>query len=287
MYSSTLLKNTEFAESTMKNLIDFNSKIEFVLTDIDDTLTTEGQLYSNAYQSLWRLHDAGLKVIPITGRPAGWCEMIARFWPVEGVIGENGGFYFRYAANKGESVKKMNRWFYSNESVMTQNRLKLNAIEKEILSEVKGAAISSDQFCRLMDLAVDFSEDVYPLSENDIQRIVNIFKRHGAQAKISSIHVNGWFGDYNKLTTIFRFFKNEFNLDESGVLEKCIFVGDSPNDEPIFAKLRHTFGVANIKKFAGQMKTLPVYISRSAGGDGFTEITNQILSVKNNQGATS
>ena len=62
----------------MKNLKDFNSKIDFVLTDIDDTLTTEGQLHSEAYDSLWKLHDAGLKVIPITGRPAGWCEMIAR-----------------------------------------------------------------------------------------------------------------------------------------------------------------------------------------------------------------
>lgn len=265
----------------MKNLTDFNSKIEFVLTDIDDTLTTEGQLEANAYESLWRLHDAGLKVIPITGRPAGWCEMIARFWPVEGIVGENGGFYFRYAANKGEKIKKMQRWFYADDKVIKHNRTRLAAIEKEILSEVKGSAIASDQFCRVMDLAIDFCEDIPALSPNDVQRIVQIFEKHGAQAKVSSIHVNGWFGDYNKLTTVFQFLKNEFNLNEENILKKCIFVGDSPNDEPMFAKLPHSFGVANIKKFSSQMKTLPTYVSNSAGGDGFSEITDRILAINN------
>ncbi len=265
----------------MKNLTDFNSKIEFVLTDIDDTLTTEGQLEAQSYEALWRLHDAGLKVIPITGRPAGWCEMIARFWPVDGVVGENGGFYFRYAANKGEKNKKMQRWFFTDEKTISQNRARLSIIEKEILAEVKGAAVASDQFCRLMDLAIDFCEDVVPLPEKDVQRIVSIFEKHGAHAKVSSIHVNGWFGNYDKLTTIFQFLKNEFDLSEETALKKCIFVGDSPNDEPLFAKLPHSFGVANIRKFAGKMKTLPAYVAQSEGGAGFTEITNRILKINN------
>ena len=100
----------------MKNLTDFNSKIEFVLTDIDDTITTDGQLEAKAYEALWKLHDAGLKIIPITGRPAGWCEMIARFWPVEGVVGENGGFYFRKYKNHTEKISFMrwsNAWMFA------------------------------------------------------------------------------------------------------------------------------------------------------------------------------
>lgn len=265
----------------MKNLTDFNSKIEFVLTDIDDTLTTEGQLEAKSYEALWRLHDAGLKVIPITGRPAGWCEMIARFWPVDGVVGENGGFYFKYAANKGEKIKKMQRWFYTGENEIKQNRTKLSVIENEILSSVQGSAIASDQFCRIMDLAIDFCEDVNPLSPEDVVKIVEIFHKHGAQAKVSSIHVNGWFGNYDKLTTIFKFLSNEYGLSEEVALSKCIFVGDSPNDEPMFAKLPHSFGVANIRKFASQMKTFPAYVSPSAGGAGFTEITNRILAINN------
>ena len=80
----------------MKHISDFKSSLKFLLTDIDDTLTDEGQLGAEAYEALWDLHKAGVHVVPITGRPAGWCEMIARMWPVSGIVGENGGFYFRY-----------------------------------------------------------------------------------------------------------------------------------------------------------------------------------------------
>ncbi len=261
----------------MKNLNEFKSKIEFVLTDIDDTITTEGQMGNRAYDALWKLHDAGLQIIPITGRPAGWCEMIARFWPVAGVIGENGGFYFRYASEKANSPKKMKRWFFSDEKTIKMNQQKLAVIEKEILKKVSGAAISSDQFCRLMDLAVDFCEDVTPLDVNAIEHIVKIFESHGAQAKVSSIHVNGWFGQYNKLSTTFEFFRKEYGLSESEVLKKAIFVGDSPNDEPMFEKFPNSFGVANIQNFAKQIKTLPAFVAPSKGGEGFAEIAERIL----------
>lgn len=254
----------------MKNLTQFNSKIEFVLTDIDDTITTEGQLRAEAYQALWRLHDSGLKVIPVTGRPAGWCEMIARFWPVAGVVGENGAFYFRYN-------KKMQRWFFSDDKTINLNKQKLANIEKQILSGVPGCAVSSDQFCRLMDLAIDFCEDVTPLDKESIQKIVDIFKKNGAEAKVSSIHVNGWFGNYNKLSTSIHFLKTEMNLTESEILEKCVFIGDSPNDESLFEKFPHSFGVANIQAFLGDMKHLPQYIAPSNGGAGFAEIAERII----------
>ncbi len=262
----------------MKNLTEFSpplkTKIEFVLTDIDDTITTEGQLGAKAYAALWKLHDAGIKVIPITGRPAGWCEMIARFWPVAGIIGENGGFYFRYD-------KKMYRWFFYDAKTINSNKQKLAELEKQILANVPGCAISSDQFCRLMDLAIDFCEDVTPLDKKAVEKIVEIFKQNGAEAKVSSIHVNGWFGDYNKLKTSIHFLKSELNLTEEQILEKCVFVGDSPNDEPMFEKFPHSFGVANIKKFENDMKHLPRYVSEAKGGEGFEQIANRIIELKN------
>jgi 3-deoxy-D-manno-octulosonate 8-phosphate phosphatase KdsC-like HAD superfamily phosphatase len=147
---------------------------------------------------------------------------------------------------------------------------------------VKGSAISSDQFCRLMDLAVDFCEDVSPLSESDVTKIVQIFEKHGAHAKVSSIHVNGWYGDYDKLSTSFKFLKNEFGLSEEDILNKCIFVGDSPNDEPMFSKFPHSFGVANILKFTSRMKHLPAYVSAKPGGEGFSEIADRIITLKTN-----
>ncbi|MBC7742856.1 MAG: HAD family phosphatase [Bdellovibrionaceae bacterium] len=254
----------------MKNLNEFNSKIEYVLTDIDDTMTSGGQLGSRAYSALWQLHDAGLKIIPITGRPAGWCEMIARFWPVAGVVGENGGFYFRYD-------QKMHRWFFYDDKTIKNNSSKLEEIKKEILASVPGSAVSSDQFCRLMDLAIDFCEDVTPLDKVAVEKIVRIFNQHGAHAKVSSIHVNGWFGDYDKVSTSFHFLKEQFGLSQSDMQKKCVFIGDSPNDEPMFAKFPISFGVANINKFVDQMKSLPTYVTPSKGGDGFAEVAACIL----------
>ena len=259
----------------MKNIKDFNKsdwpKIEFLFTDIDDTLTNDGLLYPEAYESLWQLHRAGLHVVPVTGRPAGWCEMIARQWPVSGVIGENGGFYFRYHKSK------MHRWYAIPLEERLKNQDKLSLIQKQVLSDIPQAAVASDQFCRQLDLAIDFCEDVPKLDPHQVQKIVTIFKDHGATAKVSSIHVNGWFGKYNKVTTVFEFTKNEFNLSESETLMKSTFVGDSPNDEPLFENFRLSFGVANILNFKDSLKTTPTYYSNLAGGQGFQEISKALL----------
>ncbi len=264
----------------MKNLADFDRNIEFVLTDIDDTLTNDGQLGAKAYDALWKLHDEGFKVIPITGRPAGWCEMIARLWPISAIVGENGGFYFRYAANNGEKIKKMQRWFFEDEKLIRANREKLNLIQNEVLSQVNGSAVASDQFCRLMDLAIDFCEDVPKLSEEKISEIVHIFHKHGAEAKVSSIHVNGWFGKYDKLSTSFLLLKNVFGISHKDALDKCIFVGDSPNDEPMFEAFPLSFGVANVLDFKHRIKKLPKFISSSHGGHGFCEIAERLINIK-------
>ena len=248
--------------------------IKYLFTDIDDTLTDEGQLRPEAYASLWSLYESGIKVIPITGRPAGWCEMIARFWPVSGVIGENGALYFCY------KNKQMHRNYIFNEDIQKENKIKLQKIESEILQKVPGSAVSSDQFCRLFDLAIDFCEDVPALPQDDVKKIVDIFESHGAVAKVSSIHVNGWFGDYDKLSMCKTFMKNEFNIDldnNEEIQNQIVFSGDSPNDEPMFAYFKHSVAVANIKPFLSQLKSPPAYITNSNGGKGFTELAQLIL----------
>jgi len=256
----------------MKPASDFkNPGLRFVFTDIDDTLTEGGQLVPSAFDAIWKLHRSGLNVIPVTGRPAGWCELIARQWPVSGVVGENGGFYFRY------HDKQMKRVFFNTEAERVVNSKKLEAVQQDILKSVPGSAVASDQFCRLMDLAIDFCEDVPALSPVAVNDIVSIFVRHGAQAKVSSIHVNGWFGDYNKLSMCKTFLQNEFGFDMASNNLSCMFVGDSPNDEPMFEFFQNSFGVANVKHFEKQMKTLPRFISSAAGGAGFAEIAGCIL----------
>jgi hypothetical protein len=171
----------------------------------------------------------------------------------------------------------MLRWNFSDEKTLAENQKKLQMIAAEIKQKIPSAAISADQFCRIYDLAVDFCEDIPRLSDDEIKGIVAIFKAHGATAKVSSIHVNGWFGAFNKVTTAKLLLQKEFELSEVQILEQCAYVGDSPNDEPLFESFRHTFGVANVRDFSAQMKHLPAYIAPSESGRGFCEIVDQII----------
>ena len=142
------------------------------------------------------------------------------------------------------------------------------------------AALASDQPYRLADLAVDFCEDVPALPESEIDRIVAIFERAGAQAKVSSIHVNGWFGDYNKLSMAKTLLADVFGLDWERARDVVIYAGDSPNDEPMFAAFPLSVGVANIQAFAHRLENKPAYITRGHSGQGFAELAALLLAAK-------
>lgn len=262
----------------MRPLADFplaeRQRVRYVLTDIDDTITTGGRIPAAAYAGLERLRDAGLAVVPITGRPAGWCDHIARMWPVAGVVGENGAMYFRY----DEETRKMIRGYWKPAEERIADRERLNLLRDEILAAVPGAALSADQPYREADVAIDFCEDVAPLSDADIDRIVELFEAAGATAKVSSIHVNGWFGAYDKLSMTRRFFADAFGVDLDAIREQVVFAGDSPNDEPMFAYFPNAVGVANVADGARRMQSLPRWVTQSRGGEGFAELAEAIVS---------
>ena len=255
----------------MKPLSEFKKKLKVVFTDIDDTLTIDGQLPAQSYEMLWKLSNAGISIVPVTGRPAGWCEMIARMWPVLGVVGENGALSFQY------KNKRMFRTFSTDEKTRIENQKKLEVIKAEVLKNIAGSAVASDQFTRLFDLAIDFCEDVPPLDKSAIANIVSIFEKHGAVAKVSSIHVNGWFGDYDKKSMCETFYKNNFGPELKDNLDSCGFVGDSPNDEPMFGFFENSFAVANILDFKDQLKQPPKFITTKKAGNGFVEFGNHLL----------
>ncbi len=261
----------------MKPLAEFpvvaRGRIRGVLTDIDDTLTTHGRLFAAAYTALERLQNAGLLVIPVTGRPAGWCDHIARMWPVDAVVGENGAFWFRHDNKAGKLVK---RYVVSQEERLRRGR-KLFEIAGKILEEVPGCAIASDQAYREADLAIDFREDVAELDRENVARIVSIMEGEGLTAKVSSIHVNGWFGDYDKLSTTRLMMREEFAIDIDRDREDFVFAGDSPNDQPMFAFFPNAVGVANVLEMADLMKDFPTWITPSAGAAGFAEIADALI----------
>jgi HAD superfamily hydrolase (TIGR01484 family) len=259
----------ELPDAVCRNLVG-------LFTDIDDTLTSEGRLPGAAYAALEALAGTGLAVVPITGRPAGWCDMVARFWPVAGVVGENGAFYFRYDAGS----RKMIRRFAAGPEERAENRKRLSALATRILEAVPGAAISADQLYREADLAIDFCEDVVPLPREDVQRIVALFEEAGAVAKISSIHVNGWFGAYDKLTMTRQFVAEALGLDLEEARERFVFCGDSPNDAPMFGYFPYGCGVANVRDFDGLMAAEPAFIASRRGGEGFVEIAERIVAAR-------
>jgi HAD superfamily hydrolase (TIGR01484 family) len=239
--------------------------------DIDDTLTTHGKLTAAAYDALWRAHDAGLTCVAITGRPGGWCDHFARMWPVAGVVGENGGFYF--TCREGKVVKR----YQLPEATRQGNRRRLEIIGEEVLRRFPGAALASDQPYRELDLAIDFCEDVPLLPLETAEAIAQVFRAHGATAKISSIHVNGWFGEYDKLSMCRTFLEEQQGIALDERRADFFFVGDSPNDEPMFRFFPNSVAVANIDRFASRLSALPAYRTASEAGEGFAELVRALL----------
>ncbi|HEY7657297.1 MAG TPA: HAD-IIB family hydrolase [Burkholderiales bacterium] len=247
-----------------------------VFCDIDETLTTGGRLTAEAYAAMERLEQAGLQVVPITGRPAGWCDHIARMWPVAAVVGENGAFHFRY----DRAARVMKRAYADDAAARAANRERLRAIGADILRAAPGCAIASDQHYRETDLAIDYCEDVARLPRDAVDRIVALMEARGLTAKVSSIHVNGWFGTYDKLAATRKLMREEFRVDLDAVRGSYAFVGDSPNDAPMFAFFPHSIGVANIREFAGRLAHEPRYVTASAAGAGFREVADFLLSMR-------
>ncbi len=247
--------------------------IRYVLTDIDDTLTINGRLPAVVFAAMEDLQRAGIRVIPITGRPAGWCDHIARMWPVDGLVGENGAFYFRYDGRG----KKMIRGYWKSKEERRVDRAKLDAICEKVLAGVPGCAVAADQAYREADLAIDFCEDVPALPMPSVEAVKAIFEANGATAKISSIHVNGWFGDYDKLSMSRLMFEKEFKVDMDAVRDQVIFCGDSPNDSPMFGFFPHSVGVANVRAFDAQLEASPTWVTRTEGGLGFAEMVKVLL----------
>ena len=264
----------------MKNLSTMSlsqvQQIKYILTDIDDTLTSNGMLKSNAYASMEKLSNEGYIIIPVTGRCAGWCDHIARMWPVGGVVSENGAFFFSY----DHASKKMNNVYSQTANEREKNFALLKQLKNKILNQVPGTAEASDQEYRITDLAIDFAEDVSKLPENKINQIVQIAKQNGAIAKISSIHVNCWIGTHNKLSTSLNMLKENFGLSDKEIQNKVVFIGDSPNDSTMFGFFENSVGVANVVDLVDSIEILPKYLTSNFSGDGFVELANFIIDNK-------
>lgn len=243
-----------------------------VLTDIDDTLTRDGAIEPSALQALHDLASAGVPVIAITGRPAGWSEPFALAWPVAAIVAENGGVMLRRAADG-----TLRRDFTQAPAERAANFARLQACAAAVLREVPGTTLAQDSPGRLTDIAIDHSEFAH-LSPAQIEAVLAVMRAHGLTATVSSIHVNGWIGEHSKWTAA------EWAVPELTGQPfdpaAWLYVGDSTNDQLMFERMPLSVGVANIARFWAGLRVKPAYVASAERGEGFAEVAARLLAIR-------
>ena len=255
-----------------------------VFTDIDDTLTTEGTITADALQALTDLKAAGLIVIPITGRPIGWCAPFmagdhAKPWPVDAMVAENGGVAFtaQNSPQAAQNVRKpLSKLYQQDATTRAGNQARMQQIAAQIIAQIPGVALSRDSAGRETDLAFDYNEFA-KLSPTTVQQVVALLQQAGMHTTVSSIHIHGCFGEFTKWTGACWIVRELLGRDLALELDRWVFIGDSGNDQAMFEHFIHSVGVANVAQYAAQMRHLPRYVTPSARGAGFAEMARSVL----------
>ena len=249
-----------------------------VLTDIDDTLTDHGELLGPARAALQALAGAGVPVVAITGRPMGWSEPFAREWPLAALVAENGAVAFLPEGN-APAPRTLRVAWAQDEATRARNSLRLREVGQRVLAEVPGATLARDSAGRVTDIAIDHSEFTR-LDEVRIERVVALMREAGMNATVSSIHVNGWFGEHTKLSGARWMLRELFGRELEAERERWVYVGDSTNDQLLFGHLPLSVGVANVHDFASRLHTWPAYVTPSPRGRGFAELAQALLAAR-------
>jgi HAD superfamily hydrolase (TIGR01484 family) len=250
-------------------------KIRFVLTDMDDTLTFRGRLASATYAALERLERAGVAVVPVTAAPAGWCDLMARLWPVSAVVGENGGFSFRRERAGGALARD----FWLPAAQRAESMARLADIAERILAASPEARPAADQPYRQTTWALEPS-GTREQRAAAADRLAAAWRAAGAHSTVNSLWVLGWFGAFDKLAMALRLAATAFATDLAADREAAIYVGDSLNDEPMFGFFPNSVGVATVADYLDRLRTPPRWVTAGPGGSGFVEVADALLAAR-------
>jgi HAD superfamily hydrolase (TIGR01484 family) len=245
-----------------------------VLTDIDDTLTRDGAIEPEALAALQQLRDAGLPVMAITGRPMGWSEPFARRWPIDAIVAENGAVaLFR------DRQQVLQIEYAQDEATRRTNAQRLREVAQQVLQQVPGARLARDSAGRATDIAIDHSEFEH-LDAARIAQVVAVMRAHGMNATVSSIHVNGWFGEHTKLSGARWIVQRLLGRGLDAERDRWLYVGDSTNDQAMFAHFPLSVGVANLLRFAGELEVWPAFMAPGERGRGFAQVAAALLAAR-------
>jgi HAD superfamily hydrolase (TIGR01484 family) len=253
-----------------------------VFTDIDDTLTTDGAITADALQALHDLKTAGLYVIAITGRPVGWSQAFALGWPVDAIVAENGAVALK-GTQENTSLRinsldsSLLKIYQSSAQQRSDRYARMQQVLARIEREIPGAQRSTDSPGRETDIAIDHSEFTQ-LPPERIAQVVQLMQSEGMHATVSSIHINAWYGDHNKLQGARWIVRQLWGRDLDAEIHRWAYIGDSTNDQVMFEAFTHSVGVANIARFLPQLAHVPRYVTQGERSAGFAQFSQFLLS---------
>jgi len=241
-----------------------------VLTDIDDTLTTDGAITPDALAALAQLQAAGLHVIAITGRPMGWSEPFARDWPIDAIVAENGAVAL-FRERDALAIE-----YAQDEPSRARFAPRLREVAARVRRELPGTQLARDSAGRVTDIAIDHAEFAH-LGPAQISAVVALMRAEGMHATVSSIHINGWFGDHTKLSGARWIVRRLLGRELDAERARWVYVGDSTNDQLMFGHFPLSVGVANLMEFADALTVWPAYLTQGVRGAGFAQVARRLL----------
>lgn len=243
-----------------------------VVFDLDDTFLTEGRLTQEAYRALFRLREAGLSLVACTGRPASFAEVVARQWPLEAAIAENGAIAFSVGA------RGLVTWDTATSDERASRRARLAEVAEELRSTFDALHFSDDCRGRITDVAFDVAEH-RKVDASIVDAARELAHARGVRTFTSAIHLHLTLDSLDKATG-FAAFVSARGEDAAGALRASAFVGDSTNDAPAFAAFGLTFGVANVTRHLAKLDVPPRFVARRESDAGFVEIVEKLLSLR-------
>jgi hypothetical protein len=244
-----------------------------VLFDLDDTLLDGGLLTEAAFGSLWRLSGGGLRLVVVTGRSAGWGEVIARQWPVDAVLTENGAVaLFR----EGPALR---RWQDVDEPTRRSRRSRLESAFRALQQRFADVRLSDDCWTRISDLTIDIGEAEKVPSET-VAQVVKEAHAMGLRTFQSTVHLHLTLDPYDKASGALALLGRMFGEDPTVARSRYAFIGDSANDEACFGAFATSFGVANVRASVGRLSVPPRFVASKQRGAGFAEIADRLLALR-------
>jgi HAD superfamily hydrolase (TIGR01484 family) len=244
-----------------------------ILFDLDDTFLDAGVLTEKAYLALGRLSRAGLRLVAVTGRPSGWGEVMARQWPLDGVVTENGAVALYRVG--GVTTK----WEQADEATRRARRVRIAQAFDTLRQRFPEARMSDDTHARTSDIALDIGE-TQRVPSDVLTAIENAARELGLRTFVSSVHLHLTLDPFDKASGTIAFLRDRFGDDPTSARQRYAYIGDSSNDAACFFAFTTSFGVANVKESLSRLSVPPRYVAQAAKGAGFAEIADRILALR-------